>query len=75
MSAAQGLIAATAFAFLLLLLGGVSLGYFYAVEAAAMGAFALLMAGLLSGRLPKKVLGELLGDAIALTGALCSLLL
>jgi TRAP-type mannitol/chloroaromatic compound transport system permease large subunit len=33
------------------------------------------MAGLLSGRLPKKVLGGLLGDAIALTGALFSLLL
>jgi tripartite ATP-independent transporter DctM subunit len=75
LSVAQGLIAAAALAFLLLLLGGVSLGYFYAVEAAAMGAFALLMAGLLSGRLPKKILGELLGDAIALTGALFSLLL
>ena len=75
LSVAQGLIAAAALAFLLLLLGGVALGYFYAVEAAAMGAFTLLMAGLVSGRLPKKVLGELLGDAIALTGALFSLLL
>jgi len=75
LSIAQGLIAAAALAFLLLLLGGVALGYFYAVEAAAMGAFTLLMAGLVSGRLPKKVLGELLGDAIALTGALFSLLL
>jgi tripartite ATP-independent transporter DctM subunit len=75
LSAAQAWIAAVALTFLLLLLGGVALGYFYAVEAAAMGAFALLMAGLLSGRLPKKVLGGLLGDAIALTGALFSLLL
>jgi len=75
LSAAQGSIAVTALAFLLLLLGGVALGYFYAVEAAAMGAFALLTAGLLSGRLPRNVLGELLGDAIALTGALFSLLL
>lgn len=75
LSAAQGWIAAAALAFLLVLLGGVALGYFYAVEAAAMGAFALLVAGLVSGRLPRKVLGELLGDAIALTGALFSLLL
>lgn len=75
LSVAEGLIAAAALAFLLLLLGGVALGYFYAVEAAAMGAFTLLTAGLVSGRLPKKVLGELLGDAIALTGALFSLLL
>ena len=40
-----------------------------------MGAFALLTAGLLSGRLPKRALGELLDDAVALTGALFSLLL
>ena len=73
--AAQGLIAAVAFSFLLALLGGVALGYFYAVEAAAMGAFALLVAGFVSGRLPKQVLSALLGDAIALTGALFSLLL
>jgi tripartite ATP-independent transporter DctM subunit len=75
LSAMQGWIAAASLAFLLVLLGGVALGYFYAVEAAAMGAFALLVAGLVSGRLPRKVLSELLGDAIALTGALFSLLL
>jgi tripartite ATP-independent transporter DctM subunit len=73
--AAQGWIAGAALLFLLVLLGGVALGYFYAVEAAAMGAFALLTAGLLSGRLRKAVLNELLRDAIALTGALFSLLL
>ena len=73
--AAQGWIAVAALLFLLVLLGGVALGYFYAVEAAAMGAFALLAAGLLSGRLRKAVLNELLRDAIALTGALFSLLL
>jgi TRAP-type mannitol/chloroaromatic compound transport system permease large subunit len=73
--AAQGWIAAVSLAFLLILLGGVALGYFYAVEAAAMGAFALLAAGFLTGRLHKVVLNELLGDAIALTGALFSLLL
>ena len=75
LTAAQGWIAALALVSLLVLLGGVALGYFYAVEAAAMGAFALLVAGLLSGRLPKKVLNELFADAIALTGALFSLLL
>jgi tripartite ATP-independent transporter DctM subunit len=73
--AAQGWIAVTSLGFLLILLGGVALGYFYAVEAAAMGAFALLAAGLLSGRLHKTVLNELLRDALALTGALFSLLL
>ena len=57
------------------LLGGVALGYFYAVEAAAMGAFALLVAGLATGRLGPAVLSSLLSDAIALTGALFSLLL
>jgi TRAP-type mannitol/chloroaromatic compound transport system permease large subunit len=40
-----------------------------------MGAFALLASGLLSGRLQGAVLGKLLSDAIALTGALFSLLL
>jgi TRAP-type mannitol/chloroaromatic compound transport system permease large subunit len=71
----QGLLAALALAFLVVLLGGVTIGYFYAVEAAAMGVFALLVAGLVSGRLPPAELGKMLGDAIALTGALFSLLL
>ncbi|MGH6683941.1 MAG: TRAP transporter large permease subunit [Pseudolabrys sp.] len=60
---------------LLVLLGGVATGYFYAVEAAAMGAFALLCGGLISGHLRGPVLRELLHDAIAITGALFSLLL
>jgi tripartite ATP-independent transporter DctM subunit len=60
---------------LLVLLGGVAAGYFYAVEAAAVGAFALLSAGLISGRLPGPVLREVLSDAIAITGALFSLLI
>src|SRR5215472_9597615 len=37
---------------ILILLGGVTAGYFYAVEAAAMGGFTLLLAGFVSGRLP-----------------------
>jgi len=71
----EGWLAAVALVSLIGLLGGVSLGYFYAVEAAAMGAFALLVAGLATGRLRTPVLSKLLNDAIALTGALFSLLL
>ena len=71
----QGWLAAVALVSLLALLGGVAIGYFYAVEAAAMGAFALLVAGLLTGRLRGAALNKVLNDAIALTGALFSLLL
>jgi tripartite ATP-independent transporter DctM subunit len=71
----EGWLAGVALVSLIGLLGGVSLGYFYAVEAAAMGAFALLVAGLVTGRLRRPVLSKLLNDAIALTGALFSLLL
>jgi tripartite ATP-independent transporter DctM subunit len=75
LTAGQGWLAAAALVSLIVLLGGVALGYFYAVEAAAMGAFALLVAGLATGRLPGAVLNKLLNDAIALTGALFALLL
>jgi TRAP-type mannitol/chloroaromatic compound transport system permease large subunit len=75
LSAGEGLLAVVALVSLIVLLGGVTLGYFYAVEAAAMGAFALLVAGLVTGRLRGAVLNKLLNDAIALTGALFSLLL
>jgi tripartite ATP-independent transporter DctM subunit len=68
-------LAAVALIALLVLLGGVATGYFYAVEAAAMGAFALLVGGLLSGRLRGAVLREVLHDAIAITGALFALLI
>jgi len=60
---------------LLVLLGGVATGYFYAVEAAAVGAFALLSAGLIGGRLPLPVLRDIWRDAIAITGALFALLI
>jgi tripartite ATP-independent transporter DctM subunit len=71
----QGLLAGFALAALLVLLGGVATGYFYAVEAAAMGAFALLVAGIVTGRLRGNVMRTLLRDAMAITGALFSLLL
>jgi len=71
----QVILAVFALIALLLLLGGVATGYFYAVEAAAMGAFTLLCAGLINGRLRGAALRELLHDAIAITGALFSLLI
>jgi tripartite ATP-independent transporter DctM subunit len=75
LSAGQGLLAAVALGFLIVLLGGVTFGYFYAVEAAAMGAFVLLVAGFATGRLGTSALNRMLSDAIALSGALFSLLL
>src|SRR6266700_7106536 len=74
LAAGEGLLAAVALVSLIALLGGVAFGYFYAVEAAAMGAFGLLTVGLVTGRLRGAVLNKLLNDAIALTGALFSLL-
>jgi tripartite ATP-independent transporter DctM subunit len=71
----EGLLAGFSLAALVLLLGGVATGYFYAVEAAAVGAFALLVSGLLIGRLNAPVLRTLLHDAIAITGALFFLLM
>ncbi len=71
----QGLLAGISLAALLVLLGGVAAGYFFAVEAAAVGAFTLLTAGLVTGRLRGMALRDLLRDAMATTGALFSLLL
>jgi tripartite ATP-independent transporter DctM subunit len=60
---------------LLTLLGGVATGYFYAVEAAAMGATALLLIGFVTGRLHGPALRQVLADAMAITGALFALLI
>jgi TRAP-type mannitol/chloroaromatic compound transport system permease large subunit len=60
---------------LAVLLGGVVTGYFYAVEAAAMGATTLLAVGLVSGRLRGAALQQILRDAMAITGALFALLI
>jgi len=70
----QAVLAGVTVAAILVLLGGVALGYFYAVEAAAMGGFILLLAGFIGGRLPLPVLKEILQEALALTGALFFLL-
>lgn len=74
LKASEAILAAGALTFLLVLLGGVAAGYFYAVEAAAMGAFALLTAGIATGRLRLPLLRELLQEALAITGALFALL-
>ena len=67
-------LAAGTLAFLVALLAGVVLGYFYAVEAAALGAFVLLVVGVASRRLRGEMLAELLRDVMATSGALFALL-
>src|SRR5262249_52384141 len=59
---------------IVILLGGVTAGYFYAFEAAAIGGFMLPLAGFATGRLPLPVLNEILREVLALTGALFFLL-
>jgi tripartite ATP-independent transporter DctM subunit len=56
------------------LLGGVTLGYLYAVEAAASGGVALFLFGALTGTLTRGALRETLRDTMAVTGALFALL-
>ena len=70
----QAVLAAVTVLAILILLGGVAAGYFYAVEAAAVGGFTLLFAGLVSGRLPPAVLSDVLREVLTLTGALFFLL-
>src|SRR5256714_13487413 len=74
-TAGQVLLAVFTVAFLLVLLGAVALGFFYAVEAAALGAFVLFTSGLVTGRLRGGVLRDVLTQAMAMTGALFALLI
>jgi tripartite ATP-independent transporter DctM subunit len=74
LSRSEALLALVSLAFLIVVLGGVAAGYFYAVEAAAMGAFVLFGAGVVTGRLRGKVLRDLLHETMAITGALFGLL-
>jgi TRAP-type mannitol/chloroaromatic compound transport system permease large subunit len=60
---------------LVALLTGVALGYFYAVEAAAMGAFALFAAGVATRRLRGVLLRDMLREVMATAGALFALLI
>jgi tripartite ATP-independent transporter DctM subunit len=69
-SAGELALSALTVAFLLLVLGGVALGYFYAVEAAATGAFMLFCAGVVSGRISPTTLRPMLAETMSTTGAL-----
>jgi tripartite ATP-independent transporter DctM subunit len=59
--------------FVIGLLTGVAAGYFYAVEAAAMGGMALLLYGGLSGGLRAGAFSAVLRDTMAVSGALFAL--
>jgi tripartite ATP-independent transporter DctM subunit len=65
--------AAVAAVFVVSLLAGVAAGYFYAVEAAAMGGTALLLFGWATGGLRGGAFGVVLRDTMAVTGALFAL--
>ncbi len=71
----QVLLAGVSLLALVLLLGGVAMGFIFPVEGAASGACALLLAGLLAGRLRWPVLGPVLAEVMAITGALFALLI
>ena len=75
LSLGESLVAAAVVGFILTVLGGVAAGYFYAVEAAAMGCVTLFSAAALSRRLDRATLAAIVADAIALSGALFALLL
>jgi TRAP-type mannitol/chloroaromatic compound transport system permease large subunit len=61
--------------FIVTLLGGVALGYLYAVEAAATGGVALVVHALATRSLKRADLALVLRDTIAITGALFALLI
>ena len=67
------LVAGTTAALILGLLAGVTAGYLYAVEAAATGAFALFIGGLLARALTAEILRTVLRNTMAVTGALFAL--
>src|SRR5438045_4342717 len=60
--------------FIIALLAAVTLGYLYAVEAAAAGGVALFAFGVATHALSSKVLSKVLHEAMAITGALLALL-
>lgn len=72
-SAGEWATAIVAALFVVGLLAGVAAGYFYAVEAAAMGGTALLLFGLATGGLKGGVFGHVLRDTMAVSGALFAL--
>src|SRR3984893_18730543 len=72
-AAIEWVTAAIAAVFVVGLLAGVAAGYFYAVEAAAMGGTALLLFGWVTGGLRGGVFSAVLRDTMAVTGALFAL--
>jgi tripartite ATP-independent transporter DctM subunit len=70
----EWMVAVLTVSFVVALLGGVALGYLYAVEAAAAGGVALFVFGLATRTLTRDVLREVLRDTMAITGALFALL-
>jgi TRAP-type mannitol/chloroaromatic compound transport system permease large subunit len=71
----EWLVAGLTSGFVVTLLLLVATGRLYAVEAAATGGMALLMFGVVSSGSKRAVLGEVLRDTLALTGALFALLI
>ena len=72
-AAAEWMTAILTAIFVIGLLAGVAAGYFYAVEAAAMGGVALLLYGALSGGLRAGAFSAVLRDTMAMSGALFAL--
>ena len=72
-TAGEWVTAAVAGVFVISLLAGVAAGYFYAVEAAAMGGTALLLFGWATGGLRAGAFSHVLRDTMAVTGALFAL--
>jgi TRAP-type mannitol/chloroaromatic compound transport system permease large subunit len=70
----EWLVAGVTSVFVLSLLVLVASGRLYAVEAAAAGGMTLLLFGIVTGSLNRHVLGEVLRDTLALSGALFALL-
>ncbi|HMN71749.1 MAG TPA: TRAP transporter large permease subunit [Rhodoblastus sp.] len=70
----EAIVAGIVAASVLVLLGGVASGLFYAVEAAATGCVALLAAGAVTRALTIGTLKDILRDTLAISGALFALL-
>ena len=74
LSGRELLTAAVAALAIVLLLGGVAIGLFQAVEAAATGGLLLLAYAALSGRIDRALMRDVLADSMTLTGLLLALL-
>lgn len=73
-STSQWVTAITTTLLIMGLLGGVVLGYLYAVEAAATGGMALLLLGSVTRSLTRQLIAQVLHETMAISGALFALL-